>query len=239
MAADTGCKINLADSGTPLLPEQPTPDDISITSASHHSMHSISKGHLPFNLPRAATGCHRVPKLHAPLSIGQACDSNCTAVFTSTKTNLLQAKPIFTGYRAQNGLWLVPLPTTETTPAAHPNLQLCNSAYTQTNTKALTLFLHASLGYPPTKILCQAINKGFLATFPGLHSSTARKHIHHSIPTIMGRLTRTQGGLRSTSLPIKHPPTLDAYDPPPMLSNKPKENTKSAQPFSNCMNSRA
>ena len=105
-------------------------------------------------------------------------------------------KPLFTGHRAANGLWLVPINGTTPTPARH----LGNSAYTQANTKALTLFLHASLGYPPTTTLRKAIDKGFLTTFPRLHSSAARKHIHNSIPTIMGRLTRTLDELRSTSL---------------------------------------
>ena len=175
MAADTSCTINLADSSTPLLFERPTPDGISITSASCHSMRGISKGHLSFNLPQAATECHHVPKLHAPLlPIGQACDSNCTAVFTSKKIQLLwnqdidiqlKDKSIFTGYQAPNGLWLVPIENTMATPADHPNLHLCNSAYTQANTKALTLFLHASLGYLPTKTLCKAIDKGFPEPF--------------------------------------------------------------------------
>ena len=129
----------------------------------------------------------------------------------------IKAKPVFTGYQAPNALWLAPLYNTGTTTAAQPNLHLCNSAYTQANIKALTLFLHASLGYPPTKTLCKAIDKGFLATFPGLHSSAAQKHIQYSIPTIMGQLTQTRGGIRSTSLPITQAPALDDYDPPPML----------------------
>ena len=93
----------------------------------------------------------------------------------------MKDKPIFTGYQAPNRLWPVPIGNAMTTPADHPNLHLCNSGYTQANTKALTLFLYASLGYPPTKTLCKAIDKGFLATFPGLHSSAAQKHIRHGL----------------------------------------------------------
>ena len=137
MAADTGCTINLADSSTPLLHEQQTPFGITITSASRHSMKASSKGHLPFNLPARATECHRVPRLHAPLlSIGQACDSHCTAIFTSKKMHLLnnddidirlKAQPILTGTRAPNGLWMVPVAD----PKHNPSIHLCNSAYTQ------------------------------------------------------------------------------------------------------------
>lgn len=152
MAADTACTIILADSDTPLLLEQPTPFGITITSASHHSIKASSKGHLPFNLPAKATECHRVPKPHAPLlSVGQVCDSSCTAIFTSTKMHLLhnkdvnikmKDKPIFTGTRAPNDLWIVSITTSIHQTSTH----LCNSAYTQANTKPLTLFLHASLG---------------------------------------------------------------------------------------------
>ncbi len=225
MAADTRCTINLADSNTPLLLEQPTPFGITITSASRHSMKASSKGHLPFNLPAQATECHCVPKLHTPLlSIGQACDAHCTAIFTSDQMHLLhnkdvditmKATPILTGTRTNNGLWMVPV-TTKPKPTTH----LCNSAYTQRNTKDLTLFLHAALGYPPTKTLCQAIDKGFLATFPGLHSKAARKHIHNSIPTLMGRLTRTRGGIRPTHNPASDP---DGFQPPPMLEPTKRE----------------
>mmetsp|Transcript_117339 Transcript_117339/g.240043 ORF Transcript_117339/g.240043 Transcript_117339/m.240043 type:complete len:159 (-) Transcript_117339:31-507(-) len=146
----------------------------------------------------------------------------------------LKNKPIFSGHRATNGLWLVPVDDTTPSPTRH----LSNSAYTQSNTKALTLFLHASLGYPPTTTLCKAIDKGFLATFPGLHSSAAQKHIHNSIPTIMGRLTRTHGGLSSTSLTSSPEPALDNYDPPP-CSNQPNKNTRLAPQSSKWTSSKA
>ena len=135
-------------------------------------MRATSKGLLPFSLPPSATECHRVPKLHAPiLSIGQACDSSCTAILTSTQMHLLQNhdvnitmknKPIFSGTRAPNGLWLVPLnsPTMPSTPST----QLCHSAYTQSNTKAMTKFLHASLGYPPSKT--PSVNSFLLILYP-------------------------------------------------------------------------
>ena len=187
MAADIGCTVNLTNPTTPLLLEQSTPNVISITSANSHSMRSTSKGHLLFNLPETATKCHHVPKLYAPpLSIGQACDANCTAIFISKKMHLLRNqdidiqvknKPIYTRYRASNGLYLVPVSNNTAPHTDFPYLHLCNSTYTQVNTKALTLLLHASLGYPPTKTICSAADKGFLATFPRLHSSVARKHI--------------------------------------------------------------
>ena len=78
MAADTGATTNLANNDTPLANEQPTPNGISVTTASNDTIIGTSKGYLPINTnPKAAT-CHRVPNIHTPLlSVGQLCDDNC------------------------------------------------------------------------------------------------------------------------------------------------------------------
>ena len=111
MAADTGCTINLANSSTPLLLEQPTPHGISITSASCHSMRAISKGYsCPSNYQRMSPNAIVFPNfkpLYYPLA------RRVTAMFTSTQMQLLQNqdvdiqlknKPTFTGHQAANGL---------------------------------------------------------------------------------------------------------------------------------------
>ena len=52
LAADSGCTIHLADKTNPLLDEVATPNGITITTASSDTISGISKGQLPFNLPK-------------------------------------------------------------------------------------------------------------------------------------------------------------------------------------------
>ena len=121
MIADSGCTVHLADKDTPLREEITTPVGIKITTASSHTIHGTSKGHLPINnLPPEATECHRVPNINMQLfSLGQSCDANCVAIFdkekvTITKTEDVDIKhqksPILEGKRQPNGLWTLDLP---------------------------------------------------------------------------------------------------------------------------------
>ena len=53
---------------------------------------STTEGYLPFNnLPKNATQAHIFPDIKSAslLSIGQLCDSNCTAIFTKTDLTVL------------------------------------------------------------------------------------------------------------------------------------------------------
>ena len=75
IATDTGCTTSLADSSTPLLQEEPTPNGPAITAANKTTMTASSKGHLPFSLTATATGCHEVQSLHTfLLSVGKLRD---------------------------------------------------------------------------------------------------------------------------------------------------------------------
>ena len=95
MAANTGATTNLAKDDTPLANEQPTPNGISVTTASNDTIIGTSKGYLPINTnPKAAT-CHQVPNIHTPLlSVGQLCNENCTAVFTKDKVTIAKENNI-------------------------------------------------------------------------------------------------------------------------------------------------
>jgi len=125
MAADTACTMTLGNATTPLDNEVATPNGIHITAANNHTMRGTSRGNLPLALPATATECHRVPNLHSPLlSVGQACDADCTAIFDATKMMIVKSKhvditltgpPITAGVRTSPGLWMVPLKTQCTT----------------------------------------------------------------------------------------------------------------------------
>ena len=127
MIADSGCTVHLADNNTPLREEVTTPVGIKITTASSHTIHGTSKGHLPINnLPPEATECHRVPNINMPLfSLGQSCDANCVAIFDKDKVTITKTEdvdinhkkePILEGKRQPNGLWTLDLPNPATTP---------------------------------------------------------------------------------------------------------------------------
>ena len=155
---DTGCMNSLADSTTPLLQEEPTPNGLAITAASNEIMTASSKGNLPFSLTWTATGCHRVQSLHTPiLYVVQLCDAGCTAIFNSTSVNVVKTAnvkihyktpPILTGTREPPGLWYMTIPQ----PAAPPS---CTEFLSPKNDNNRTIFLHAAAGYPPGSTFCK------------------------------------------------------------------------------------
>ena len=55
LAADSGCTIHLVNKSTLLLEEITTPNGITITTASSDTISGISKGQLPFILPKKAS----------------------------------------------------------------------------------------------------------------------------------------------------------------------------------------
>lgn len=85
VAASAGYAI-ISTKTTPLIDETATLNGIQITTTSSNHISGISKGQLPFNLPMNTRKCHQVPKIHTSLfSIGQACDTNCTAVLKTPR----------------------------------------------------------------------------------------------------------------------------------------------------------
>ena len=138
MAADSGCTIHLANNNIPLRNEIITPIGIKITTASSHSIHGTSQGHLPINnLPPEATECHRVPNINMPLfSIGQSCDAECIAIFDKEKVIITKTtdvainhkkSPILEGKRQPNGLWTLDIPKTTTLQKVQPLIAPTNN----------------------------------------------------------------------------------------------------------------
>ena len=233
--ADTGCTLNLCDRTTPLLQEEPTPNGVLITTASSHKLHGTSKGFLPFALPRNARLCHRVPTISKPLlSIGQACDADCTAVFTTNKMTIhkntdlaitYQRNAILEGNRGENGLWMVPIPKQNLRHEAH-------SAYHQKSMKHLAAFHHAAAGYPPAPGFIKAIKAGWFATWTGLTSKLIANHLDLSESTIAGHMKRRPQGLRSTSnSAIILEDTNERLEPPRSHINRQHEVGVSAFPM--------
>ena len=171
-------------------------------------------GHLPIPvLPQSATEAHVFPSLKSAslLSIGQLCDSNCSALFTKKDLTIFDSTnaPVLKGQRNEtDGLWDVNLPSQQPLEPASSPTQPKYSAHAVLNlnqTKSeLARYLHAAAGCPTKSTFIQAINNGNFVTWPGLTSNLISKHLPPSIPTIKGHIKQEQQNLRSTkpSVPV-------------------------------------
>jgi hypothetical protein len=165
-------------------------------------------GHLSIPvLPQSATEAHVFLSLKSAslLSIGQLCDSNCSALFTKKDLTIFYSKnaPVLKGQQNEtDGLWNVNLPSQQPLEPPSSPAPPKYSAYAILNldqTKSeLTRYLHAAAGCPTKSTFINAINNGNFVTWPGLTSSLISKHLPPSIPTIKGHLKQEQQNLRST-----------------------------------------
>ena len=91
---------------------RPTQEPINVLLPNHQNITSTHQANLNINnLPPAAKSVHVFPSLASGslLSIGQLCDSGCTATFTaSTATISRNGQPIITGHRNKlSKLWTI------------------------------------------------------------------------------------------------------------------------------------
>ncbi len=142
-------------------------------------------------LPHAARTVHIFQELsNSLLSIGQLCDSGCTADYNKDTVTVRDQHRdiILVGHRCpQTRLWMV-------------NLVRPQSAATiihHESTANQVLFYHAAMGYPVPATMQNAIDKGFLR-FPGLNSDAFQKYAPYAIQTAQGHLDQTRSGIQST-----------------------------------------
>jgi hypothetical protein len=135
-------------------------------------------------LPKAARLVHIVPTLskNSLISIGQLCDSGCTATFDKTTAVIeYKGETVLTGTRTLNDkLWHLELPSAQYS---------ANAAIGSATPADKVAFAHAALFSPALSTLAKALNKGHLTNFPGLATANdLRSHPPHSIPMIKGHL---------------------------------------------------
>jgi hypothetical protein len=134
------------------------PNGAIITSDAQATMH------LP-TIPTSAKLIHLFPDLqsHSLLSIGQLCDSGCTAKFTQHKVLIkYQQKTILEGQRnSTTRLWQIPVEIQEPQTQHH-----ANQVNAITKTKELVAFMHAALFSPSVTTLQKAVDNHFLHDFP-------------------------------------------------------------------------
>ena len=79
--------------------------------------------------------------------------------------------------------------------------QVAMSVYHMRTKPDLAKYLHLACWSPSPRTWCDAIEKGYFATFPGLTTTLVNKYLGKSISTAKGHLKRTRKNLRSTSQP--------------------------------------
>ena len=161
----------------PLTDLRPVSDGINVLLPNHDKIQATHKANLNVpHLPSAARDVHLFPSLASGslLSVGQLCDSGCTATFTNTSAHITRmGKTIITGHRNPlSKLWELHPHDPSSTPAS-PS---CNSTIGSPSTAARVRFYHAALFSPAISTLHKAIEAGYLSSIPGLTSSSLRKH---------------------------------------------------------------
>ena len=177
-------------------------------------------------LPAPATAVHLFPSLATGslISIGQLCDSGCTATFTKTKATVSHnGNTILQGTRhPATTLWH--LDPDQSSP--HQHCTSVNSTIGQPSTANRVRFYHAALFSPTLTTIHSAIKAGFLSSFPSLVLKTFQRYPPLSDATIKGHLIAKRQHLRSTK---------QTYTSPHHLYNAIKENpTRTNQVFADC-----
>ena len=218
---DSGASGNYIMKTPNMITESARP--ISVGCPNGHVLTSTSQTKLSIpDIPSPANSARVFSELKTGnlLSIGQLCDSNCTATFSKTTVSIKNEddKEVLNGPRdRRTGLWTVDIPLappTETpsiTPATQANLTtdimknellVANGVIRAKTTRSdLAKYHHASLGSPSESTIIPAIKAGFLKSFPGLDEDLVRKHLPKSIETSLGHMTQSYQGTQSTSKP--------------------------------------
>ena len=162
----------------------------------------IAQINIP-NLPDAAKQVHLFPNLASGslLSIGQLCNSGCTATFTKSKLYIyFEGKIILQGSRQSNNLWTI----NDTSSTSIPTFSL-NAAVDVPTIAERIKFYHASLFSPTLDTLRKAINAGYLTSFPSFTTKQLSKFPPNSEATIKGHLHAQRANIRSTKKSYKSP----------------------------------
>ena len=177
------------------------------TQSSHEAVLNLHPA-----LPPTAQEAHTLPSLHnSLLSIGQLCDSGCTATFDKTTATIT--------YQSDNIIiWHVDLPTSNPTVPLYINNSYINNAFRPNSTiKERIEYFHSCCFSPSLSTWCKAIDAGHFATWPSLTSQLVRQYPPRSIAMYKGHLDQTRKNQHSTkitttnianNMTLVHPDTL-------------------------------
>jgi len=167
-------------------------------------------------LPSAATlvRCFHDIENTSLVSVGQLCDANCTAVFTSDEVHIYHnGTIIISGHRsaATNKLWELHIPNNNNSLAniAEPTqyasfeykeepTETANNAVQSATPAEIVAFAHAALFSPVLATLMLALRRNWVHHFPGLTARSLKKHPPNSIATAKGHMDQSRQGKQST-----------------------------------------
>lgn len=200
---DSACTTHLCTPDTILNNRTTATNPISITIPDGSRIQSTETGNLPIAaLPPQATHAHVVPDLqtHSLLSLGQLCDSGCTATIDKNTIDVTyNDEIIITGKRSPSTtLWHMITPPTTDTSASCSIQHFANVAIGTTTPANIVAFYHAALFSPALSTLQKALTLGYITGIPGLSLETLKKHPPQSSAMIKGHLDQTRKNIRST-----------------------------------------
>jgi hypothetical protein len=171
-------------------------------------------------LPDIATHAHILPDLqtHSLISLGQLCDSGCTATIDQETIDIFyQNEIILKGLRSpETTLWHIECPIDK-----HPQIHYANNVIGNNTSANLVAFMHAAFFSPVLSTLYKALKRGYITNVPGLTDDTLKKHPPQSFAMVKGHLNQTRKNIRSTKLTSNdynvdvdefHPPQLTIDD---------------------------
>ena len=171
-------------------------------------------------LPPAARKAHVFPDFPtgALLSIGLLCDHGCTAHLDKNSMVIIRNNTIvLKGTRSPSSpVWTVDPPTT--VPTSHQTPQLHANIATHSPPLATLqqriAFLHAALCNPALSTLCDALDAGYLTSWPELTSKLVRNYPPPSRAMMQGHLDQRRRNAASTQPQPQPPPIIPATATP-------------------------
>jgi hypothetical protein len=163
----------------------------------------------------------------ALISIGQLCDHGCITTFTNTSVYIkYKNQTVMEGTRNNtNGLWYINLSKNKSNEIP-PSIRTyhANFIVPKTNREKLIRFLHAACGSPTVNSFIQAINKGYLSTWPQLSGKHVKQYLRAPTATILGHLDHQRKNKLSTKKIIQTSTEELLDTSPPERSHNTKSN---------------
>lgn len=113
-----------------------------------------------------------MPSVSSPLASETSASTSTTAVSSNEKGNKesQKASPPVNQYKAACGGMFGNEDDRRRSVSIRPGVK-------KKTKEELAIFYHATLGYPEVESFCEAIDDGYLASYPGLTSSLIRNHL--------------------------------------------------------------
>jgi hypothetical protein len=200
-------------------------DPITVKFPNGDTINSISSGtfHLP-NLPTQLRAHIFADKdLDMSLvSVAELCNAGCEAILKKDGFKVINnGKVVLSAPKyPSETLWKVSMPSNPT--ELSDTAASSNAAISLRSSDEFVLFVHASMGSPPTSTFFKSVNKGFLRTWSRLTSNMVSKHPPHTISTAKEHLNQGRKGLNSTKefILVDSDDSVDEDDSPELSPGK-------------------